>query len=105
MFYIFNNITSKLIYDLIKFFIENFNENFSEYLLLLLSYTGIEIRKEDPENLKDIIVEINKKYNNLKVENSENVTKIQYIIDMIDDIRMNKYLKFNLSEKFSFFKN
>ena len=109
LFYLFQNITSTLIYDLIKYFIDNFNENFSEYLLLLLSYTGIEIRKDNPENLKDIITEINKTYNTMKLQssegNKENLTKIEYIIEMIEDIRVNKYLKFNLSEKFSFFRN
>ena len=105
LFYLFNNITSHLIYDLIKFFIENFNEFYSEFLLLLLSYTGIEIRKEDPENLKIISTEVNKKYNNLKIENYENLSKIKFIVEMIEDIKLNKYLKFNLNEKFQFFKN
>ena len=104
-FYIFQNITSKLIYSLIKFLIENFNENNSEFLLLLLSYTGIDIRKEDPENLKDIITEVNKIYNNMKLNNSSDLSKLKFAVDMIEDIKQNKYLKFNLSEKFAFFKN
>ena len=104
-FYIFQNITSKLIYSLIKFLIENFNENNSEFLLLLLSYTGINIRKEDPENLKDIITEVNKIYNNMKLTNSSDLSKLKFAVDMIEDIKQNKYLKFNLSEKFAFFKN
>ena len=85
--------------------IDNFNENNSEFLLLLLSYTGIEIRKEDPENLKIIISEVNKKYNNMKINNSLDLSKLQFAVEMIEDIKQNKYLKFNLSEKFSFFKN
>ena len=104
-FYIFQNITSKLVYSLIKYLIDNFNENNSEFLLLLLSYTGIEIRKEDPENLKIIISEVNKKYNNMKINNSLDLSKLQFAVEMIEDIKQNKYLKFNLSEKFSFFKN
>ncbi len=104
-FYIFQNITSKLVYSLIKYLIDNFNENNSEFLLLLLSYTGIEIRKEDPENLKIIVSEVNKKYNNMKINNSLDLSKLQFAVEMIEDIKQNKYLKFNLSEKFSFFKN
>ena len=104
-FYIFQNITSKLVYSLIKYLIDNFNENNSEFLLLLLSYTGIEIRKEDPENLKIIVSEVNKKYNNMKINNSVDLSKLQFAVEMIEDIKQNKYLKFNLSEKFSFFKN
>ena len=103
--YIFENINSVFIYDLIKYLIDNFNENNSEYLLLLLSYTGISIRKENPSNLKDIITLINMKYNNLKLTNDATATdKLKYIIDMINDIKQNKYLKFNLHEKFNFFK-
>ena len=103
--YIFENINSVFVYDLIKYLIDNFNENNSEYLLLLLSYTGINIRKENPTNLKDIITLINKKYNDMKISEEKNSTeKIKYIIDMINDIKQNKYLKFNLQEKFNFFK-
>ena len=103
--YIFENINSVFIYDLIKYLIDNFNENNSEYLLLLLSYTGINIRKENPTNLKDIVTLINKKYNDIKITNNSTETeKIKYIIDMINDIKQNKYLKFNLQEKFNFFK-
>jgi hypothetical protein len=103
--YILENINSVFIYDLIRFLIDNFNENNSEYLLLLLSYTGINIRKENPTNLKDIITLINKKYNDIKISNNSTETeKIKYIIDMINDIKQNKYLKFNLQEKFNFFK-
>jgi nucleolar MIF4G domain-containing protein 1 len=104
-FYIFQNITSKIYYEIIKYFIDNFNELFSEMLLILLSYIGIEIRKEDPESLKEIISDINKKYNFIKISSQkENVGKLKFIVDMIDDIRNNKYMKFNLSEKFNFFK-
>ena len=103
--YIFENINSVFVYDLIKYLIDNFDENNSEYLLLLLSYTGINIRKENPTNLKDIITLINKKYNDIKISNdAEKTDKIKYIIDMINDIKQNKYLKFNLQEKFNFFK-
>ena len=103
--YIFENINSVFVYDLIKYLIDNFDENNSEYLLLLLSYIGINIRKENPTNLKDIITLINKKYNDIKISNdAEKTDKIKYIIDMINDIKQNKYLKFNLQEKFNFFK-
>ena len=104
--YIFENINSVFVYDLIRYLIDNFNENNSEYLLLLLSYTGISIRKENPSNLKDIITLINMKYNNIKLTNDTGTSdKIKYIIDMINDIKQNKYLKFNLQEKFNFFKD
>ena len=46
------------------------------------------------------------KYNNIKLTNDTGTSdKIKYIIDMINDIKQNKYLKFNLQEKFNFFKD
>lgn len=105
-FYIYGNLTSKIYFDVIKYFIENFNDTYSEILLILLSYIGIELRKENPESLKEIISSVTKKYNVMKINKEEQVSsKMKFIVDMIDDIKNNKYLKFNLSERFNFFKN
>jgi len=132
-FYLYGNLTAKLYYDLIKKFIENFNDISSELLLLLLNYLGIELRKEDPESLKDIFRKINARYNsflaqskliqitsvsqteennkeNLRVDQSTSAftgsaNKIKYIVEMIEEIKNNKFMKFNMNEKFNFFKN
>jgi nucleolar MIF4G domain-containing protein 1 len=111
LFYVLGNVSSKLYYDIIKFFIENFNDTYSELLLVMLTYIGIDIRKEDPDNLKEIINNVHVKYNTILAENKMNntspgiTTKIKYLVEMIDEIKNNKYMKFNASEKFSFFKN
>jgi nucleolar MIF4G domain-containing protein 1 len=110
-FYVFGNISSKLYYDIIKFFIENFNDIYSEMLLIMLTYIGIDIRKEDPDSLKDIINNVHVKYNTIVAEsrlnniNSGISSKMKYLVEMIDEIKNNKYMKFNASEKFTFFKN
>jgi nucleolar MIF4G domain-containing protein 1 len=111
-FYMFQNISSKLYYDIIKLFIDNFNDTFSELLLILLNHIGIELRKEDPEGLKEIITNIHIKHNTLIAENKmknkatvSDSSKMKYIVEMIDEIKNNKYLKYNASEKFIFFKN
>jgi hypothetical protein len=112
-FYIFQSLTSKFYYDIIKQFIDDFSDTSSELLLILLNHIGIEIRKEDPESLKEIISEIHVKYNtlvakgkmNMDISNKEQTNKMKYIVDMIDEIKNNKYLKFNSGEKFAFFKN
>ena len=41
----------------------------------------------------------------MKLTNSSDLSKLKFAVDMIEDIKQNKYLKFNLSEKFAFFKN
>jgi hypothetical protein len=110
-FYIYGNISSRLYYDIIKFFIENFNDIYSELLLVMLTYIGIDIRKEDPDSLKEIINNVHIKYNTLLAESKLNnsnpgiTSKIKYLVEMIDEIKNNKYIKFNASEKFTFFKN
>jgi nucleolar MIF4G domain-containing protein 1 len=114
-FYIFQNLSSKFYYDIIKLFLDDFNDVSSELLLILLNHIGIEIRKEDPESLKEIISNTHVKYNTMvakskmemdKTNTSTNKTnKMKYIVDMIDEIKNNKYLKFNSSERFAFFKN
>jgi len=128
-FYLYGNLSARLYYDLIKKFIENFNDISSELLLLLLNYLGIELRKEDPESLKEIFRKVNSKYNSsvaqsklipdnnnnnntnnntigLKVLNLQpNSNKIKFVVEMIEEIKNNKFMKFNMNEKFNFFKN
>jgi len=132
-FYLYGNLTAKIYYDLIKKFIDDFNDISSELLLLLLNYLGIDLRKEDPESLKEIFRKVNSKYNSSIAEsklviikednnlnnkynfdNSENPNKntptgtskkIKYIVEMIEEIKNNKFMKFNMNEKFNFFKN
>ena len=127
LFYLFGNISSKIYFDVIKFFIDNFNDIYSEMLYIMLSYIGIEIRKEDPEYLKEIISLVNWKYTSLKMSSKisgkpdssilttenevskvtnpsdEFSSKMKFIVEMIDDIKNNKFLKFNMKEKFGFF--
>jgi len=132
LFYLFGNLTSKIYFDVIKYFIDNFNDTFSEMLYIMLSYVGIEIRKEDPEYLKEIINLVNSKYNSIKISSklslnnptptsttltpNDNTTsssaitevyssKMKFIVELIDDIKNNKFLKFNMKEKFGFFIN
>lgn len=130
-FFLYGNLTARLYYDLIKRFIDNFNDTSSELLLLLLNYLGIELRKEDPESLKEIFRKVNTVYNssvaqnklikdellnnntNNKIDNAvinpnipqSNSNKIKYIVEMIEEIKNNKFMKFNMNEKFNFFKN
>jgi nucleolar MIF4G domain-containing protein 1 len=111
-FYIFGNLTSKFYFDIIKLFIDKLNNITSEMLLLLLRHIGIEIRKENAEIIKEIVLLVNKKYNSLIAEEKLNSNekplfenkKLKFIVEMIDDIKNNKFLKFNLLEKFSFLK-
>lgn len=104
--FLFKNLTMKLAYDIINLFIVNFDDYYSEVLYILLSHIGIQLRKEDPNSIKLIIQAVNQKYTELRRDNQEKVTsKIKFVIEMIEDIKNNKFLKFNLSEKYAFFTN
>jgi hypothetical protein len=41
----------------------------------------------------------------MKLTNSSDLSKLKFAVEMIEEIKQNKYLKFNLSERFAFFKN
>lgn len=106
MIFIFLNkaINLKLANDLISFLITNFDEYYSEILYILISHIGIFIRREQPDSIKQIISQVKQKYD--EVKNSVLISsKFKFVVDMIEEIKDNKFLKFNLGEKYGFLKN
>lgn len=105
-FFLFKNLTLKLAGDMVSYFIDNFDEFYSEVLFILLSHIGIQLRREDPEAVKRIIASVKVKFNNLKQDNKEAITsKFKSVVEMIEEIKNNKFLKFNVAEKYAFQKN
>lgn len=106
MIFIFLNksLNLKLANDLISFLIKNFDEYYSEILYIFISHIGIFIRREQPESIKKIIIEVKQKYE--EVKGSVVISsKFKFVVDMIEEIKDNKFLKFNLGEKYGFLKN
>ena len=103
----YSSLSALFFYDFLNFLIDNFNSTNAELVFIMLKHIGIALRKEDPAALKDLIDKVNKKYATYKAEeqvlNKEtDSTKLKIIVDLIDDLKNNKYLKFNLNERFSF---
>ena len=59
--YTYQVITCDLIFDLMKKFVNEFNIKNIELIILTLRLVGFNLRKDDPSELKSIIVEIQKK--------------------------------------------
>lgn len=104
--FLFRNLTMKLAEDLINLLIENFDEFYSEILYVLLSHVGIQLRKENPDAVKKIINTVKTKFNSIKQDNKDNITsKFKFVVEMIEEIKNNKHLKFNVADKYAFQKN
>ena len=59
--YLFQLVSSKLLYDLIKELINNLDENNADLLLRLIRNSGNQMRSDDPSALKEIVLLINGK--------------------------------------------
>lgn len=86
--YMFQLISSRLIYDIIAMLIENLDEFNAELMLSLLRNSGNQIRSEDPASLKDIIVMLTQKTSTIP---SQSMTpRTQFLIETIMSLKNNK---------------
>ena len=86
--YMFQLISSRLIYDIIAMLIENLDEFNAELMLSLLRSSGNQIRSEDPASLKDIILMLTQKTRAIP---SQNLTpRTQFLIETIMSLKNNK---------------
>lgn len=84
--YTFQLVSSRLIYDLIKLLINEFNESNAEILLRLIKNCGNQIRADDPTGLKEIILMMNKVSSSMKELNP----RTQFLIETINSLKNNK---------------
>lgn len=86
--YIFKFISCKLIYDLIKKFLETFSEANVEFLLQIVRSAGSQLRSDDPSALKDIIILLQTKVSQQKPDTIGSRTK--FLVESIRDVKNNK---------------
>ncbi|EGW34302.1 uncharacterized protein SPAPADRAFT_148973 [Spathaspora passalidarum NRRL Y-27907] len=86
--YLFQLVSSKLLYDLIKTLISDLNETNADLLLRLIRNSGNQMRSDDPTALKDIVLLINEKYSSLP--KSQINTRTQFLIETISSLKNNK---------------
>ncbi|SGZ37935.1 uncharacterized protein HGUI_00135 [Hanseniaspora guilliermondii] len=91
----FGIITNKLIYNLLDLFAEVSNETSVELILQIVSVSGILLRGENPKELNNVI---NKLLINLEETTNEDDSRLQFLVDTLKDLRMNKIDK-NLTAK------
>lgn len=90
--YMFQLVSSKLLYDIIKTLINDLNEKNAELLVRLIRNSGNQMRSDDPSSLKDIVLLINNKASSLTSDQLN--TRTQFLIETITSLKNNK-LKIN----------
>lgn len=67
-FFLFQSLTQTLLYDLIRHLMSSFTETDIEILIFLLHNIGLQLRKEDPVSLRDLLTLSEQKKNSLQAE-------------------------------------
>ncbi|XP_022099083.1 nucleolar MIF4G domain-containing protein 1-like isoform X2 [Acanthaster planci] len=90
--YNFRVIHCTLMYDIIRKLADNFTERDIEMLLLILKNTGLMLRKDDPEALKEIILQIQTKAKTCP-EEFQRQSRVKFMLETIYAVRNNNVRK------------
>uniref|UniRef100_A0A060TAN4 ARAD1B08096p n=1 Tax=Blastobotrys adeninivorans TaxID=409370 RepID=A0A060TAN4_BLAAD len=88
--YGFQMVACKLMYDLIKTFLEDINELNTEFLLKVVDSAGPQLRSDDPASLKDIIFLLHTNIAKLK-EGQELNSRTKFLVERITDLKNNRH--------------
>lgn len=91
--YLFQLISCKLLYNMIEQLINELDESNSELLMRIIKNAGIQMRNDDPESLKQIILLIQKKFSDL--DKSLITTRMKFLIETITNLKNNKNKFYN----------
>lgn len=86
--YTFQLISSKLLYDVIKFLISDLNETNAELLLRIIRNSGNQMRTDDPTALKEIVLLTTKVSSSMLSEKLN--TRTQFLLETIASLKNNK---------------
>ncbi|KAJ4354985.1 hypothetical protein N0V95_003321 [Ascochyta clinopodiicola] len=86
--YTFQVIGSNIVFDYIRFFLDELSEINTELLLRIVRAAGPQLRQDDPTALKDIVVLLQKSVANVGQQNLPVRTK--FMIETINDLKNNK---------------
>ncbi|GAV51958.1 hypothetical protein ZYGR_0AF04300 [Zygosaccharomyces rouxii] len=84
--YNFGFISSKLVYDLIRFFVQDPNEFTTELLLRIISISGPLIRGDDPFALKEIISDLLINVKSIK----DQPVRLRFLLETMSDLKNNR---------------
>lgn len=82
-----------MIYEIINKLIENVNEKTIECILIILRSTGFTLRKDNPIALKDLIATLQKLANESMKNESEDNSRLKYMLDILLAIKNNNMKK------------
>ncbi|CCH43580.1 Suppressor of glycerol defect protein 1 [Wickerhamomyces ciferrii] len=83
--YSFQMISCKLLYNIIEILIQEITEMNSELLLRLVKNAGQQLRNDDPNALKDIIITLH-----ANVSKQETNTRTKFLVETITNLKNNK---------------
>jgi nucleolar MIF4G domain-containing protein 1 len=86
--YTFQVIGSNIVFDYIRFFLDELSEINTELLLRIVRAAGPQLRQDDPSALKDIVVLLQKSV--AKVGQSNLPVRTKFMIETINDLKNNK---------------
>lgn len=103
------SVSTKLVYNYVKFVADPLSGMRLELLLFLLRQAGPILRMDDPVGLKDLIIFIREKTDELKEtssgvsNNTYSEAKLQIMLDLVSDIKNNKVRKSVLKDNLAKF--
>ncbi|KAE8839507.1 hypothetical protein HRS9122_06112 [Pyrenophora teres f. teres] len=86
--YTYQVIGSNIVFDYIRFFLDELTEINTELLLRIVKAAGPQLRQDDPTSLKDIVVLLQKSVT--KVGQSNLPVRTKFMIETINDLKNNK---------------
>ena len=86
--YAFQVINSQLMFDFIRFFLQEISDLNTELLLKSIKSCGPQLRKDDPLSLKDIVMLLQKSV--AQVGESNLSVRTRYMIETIDNLKNNR---------------
>ena len=86
--YNFQVISSNLIYDFARLFLNNLSEINTELLLRLVRIAGQQLRQDDPSSLKDIVVQLQRVVAQMEEESLSVRTK--FMIETMNNLKNNR---------------
>ncbi|KAF5852552.1 hypothetical protein GGP41_007989 [Bipolaris sorokiniana] len=86
--YTFQVIGSNIVFDYIRFFLDELTEINTELLLRIVRASGPQLRQDDPTSLKDIVVLLQKSV--AKVGQNNLPVRTKFMIETINDLKNNK---------------
>lgn len=86
--YMFQVVGCKLVFDYIKYFLEELSEINTELLLRIVRVSGSQLRQDDPSSLKDIVILLQKSVT--RVGEKSLPVRTKFMIETINDLKNNK---------------